>query len=101
MTQPAAITTPTVSPAAAVEKEQNLRRLMRDMRSVLVAYSGGVDSAYVAFAATRELGESALCVLGVSPSVSSNERKNAVKIAADFKFNFTTLETEEINNPDY
>ncbi|HTK38350.1 MAG TPA: ATP-dependent sacrificial sulfur transferase LarE [Pyrinomonadaceae bacterium] len=85
----------------AHEKEQNLRSLMRKMRSVLVAYSGGVDSAYLALIATQELGENAVCILGLSPSVSQIQRNEAADIARQFEFNFETIATDEIENPEY
>jgi pyridinium-3,5-biscarboxylic acid mononucleotide sulfurtransferase len=85
----------------AEQKELNLRSLMRELESVLVAYSGGVDSAYLALIATQELKEKALCVTGISPSVSEAQREQAEKIAADFGFNFQTVQTEELENPDY
>ena len=85
----------------AVEKEQNLRRMMREMKRVLVAYSGGVDSAYLALIATQELGENAVCVTGISPSVSQMQREEAAKIAESFDFNFQTIETEELENSAY
>jgi len=85
----------------AVEKEQNLRRMMREMKRVLVAYSGGVDSAYLALIATQELGENAVCITGISPSVSQMQREEAAKIAESFDFNFQTIETEELENPAY
>lgn len=87
--------------AAPAEKEQALRRLMREMKSVLVAYSGGVDSSYVALIATQELGDKAKCVMGISPSVAQVERETAEKIAQDFNFNFAVIQTEELDNPNY
>lgn len=97
----AEIQSPATTLLSAGEKEQNLRALMREMRAVLVAFSGGVDSSYVALVAAQELGANALCVTGISPSVAETEREIAARIAADFKFNYTTIETEELGNPDY
>ncbi|MBC7901181.1 MAG: hypothetical protein H7070_14140, partial [Saprospiraceae bacterium] len=80
----------TVTPTAA-KKEKNLRGLMRRMETVLVAYSGGVDSAYLALIATQELGNRATCITGLSPSVSEFQRAEAVKIAVGFDLNFETI----------
>jgi pyridinium-3,5-biscarboxylic acid mononucleotide sulfurtransferase len=82
-------------------KEQELRLMMREMGEVLVAYSGGVDSAYLAYVAHDELGENALCILGISPSVSLFQRKEAVVIAHNLGLNFETLETKEVENEHY
>lgn len=89
------------NPISIAEKEENLRSMMRQMNSVLVAYSGGVDSSYVALIATQELGNKALCVMGDSPSVSQIQREQATKIADDFNFNFIKIQTQELNNPNY
>ncbi|MDQ3179725.1 MAG: ATP-dependent sacrificial sulfur transferase LarE [Acidobacteriota bacterium] len=85
----------------AEEKELNLRRLMREMRTVLVAYSGGVDSSYLALIARQELDTKAVCITGISPSVSQIQRREAEKIAKQFNFNYQTIKTEEMENPNY
>ncbi|MBX7169677.1 MAG: ATP-dependent sacrificial sulfur transferase LarE [Pyrinomonadaceae bacterium] len=90
-----------VATLSAEEKEHNLRRLMREMKSVLVAYSGGVDSSYVALIATQELGDNAVCAMGISPSVSQQQLQQAEQLAKDFKFNYFSIQTEELNNPNY
>lgn len=86
---------------SAAEKEIELRRLMRELRSVLVAYSGGVDSSYLAFIASRELRSNAICVMGLSPSVSEFQRAEAAKAADSGGFSFMTVETHEISDPQY
>jgi uncharacterized protein len=100
MVQPKEAHSP-AAPLAAEEKEQNLRRLMRGMKSVLVAFSGGVDSSYVALIATQELGPKAVCVQGISPSVAETEREMAETIARNFGFKYFKIQTEELENPDY
>jgi pyridinium-3,5-biscarboxylic acid mononucleotide sulfurtransferase len=87
--------------STAEEKEFELRRLMREFGRVLVAYSGGVDSTYLAFIGKSELGENADCVMGDSPSVGEFQREQARDSAASGGFNFALVKTFEMDDRNY
>jgi uncharacterized protein len=86
---------------ATLAKEEALRALFRAAGSVLVAYSGGVDSSYVALVATEELGAQALCVTGDSASLAAHQRERATEIARRFNFRHEIIRTEELDDPRY
>ena len=83
--------------AKARKLQEHLRRLGR----VLVAYSGGVDSAFLAWAAHRELGENMLAVLADSPSLARSQMRDAVAFAQEQGIPLTIIQTEEMERPEY
>jgi pyridinium-3,5-biscarboxylic acid mononucleotide sulfurtransferase len=84
-----------------VSKRDQLYALLADLPGLIVAYSGGVDSAYLAHAATQVLGDRVLCITANSPSYPERHRALAVRIAAEFGLQHEIITTNETSRPDY
>jgi pyridinium-3,5-biscarboxylic acid mononucleotide sulfurtransferase len=82
-------------------KLDRLREQIRGYGSCLVAYSGGVDSVFLARVAHDVLGERALAVIADSPSLPRRELEEALAIADEFQFPVRVVQTAEFENPDY
>lgn len=82
-------------------KEQRLTDLLAGLNSVIVAFSGGVDSAYLGWAATQVLGSRALCVTADSPSYPDHHRQLARRVAREFGLNHEVVHTHELERPEY
>ena len=83
------------------DKYEALRVRLRSYGSCLVAYSGGVDSAFLALVAHQVLGEKALAAIADSPSLPRREFDEAVALAEQFQFPMRVIRTREFENPDY
>ncbi len=85
----------------ANNKLEKLRALLKSCGSCLVAYSGGVDSVFLAHVAHEVLGERALAAIADSPSLPRRELQEALDIAAKFSFSVRILRTREFDNANY
>jgi pyridinium-3,5-biscarboxylic acid mononucleotide sulfurtransferase len=83
------------------EKELKLEAALAGLGRVIVAYSGGVDSSYLAYKAHQILGTDALAVTAESPSVPSHQRRMAMRVAGQFGFPHEIIKTQEVEKEEY
>ncbi len=84
-----------------MEKLEQLRALLRSYGHCLVAYSGGVDSVFLAYVTREVLGDRSLAVIADSPSLPRRELADALAIAERFQIPVRVVQTQEFSNPDY
>jgi uncharacterized protein len=82
-------------------KAEALRNLLRSLDSVVIAYSGGTDSAYLAYEAHSVLGDRAVAITADSPSYPERHRRLAIDIAARFGLRHEIIHTDEMAVPEY
>jgi uncharacterized protein len=83
------------------QKEQKLFYLLEEMKRVIVAYSGGADSAYLAWAANKVLGDNAVAITADSASIPESHKRDAEAFARHCGFRHEYVDTHEFENPDY
>ena len=83
------------------QKQAKLDDRLRELNGLLVAYSGGVDSAYLAWRAHQVLGDQMLAIIADSPSLSRRHLEEAVAFAKKHQLPLEIIQTSELENPDY
>jgi len=92
---------PALDPAALAQKQERLFSILASMERVIVAYSGGTDSAYLAWAAHQVLGYHAVAITADSASIPESHKRAAEAFARECGFRHEYIETNEFDNPDY
>lgn len=90
-----------LDPRALRAKQEKLFSILRGLERVMIAYSGGTDSAYLAWAAARVLGENALAITADSASIPESHKRDAAAFAQQFGIRQEFIPTFEFDNPDY
>jgi pyridinium-3,5-biscarboxylic acid mononucleotide sulfurtransferase len=90
-----------LDPASLPEKQDKLFSILAGMQRVIVAYSGGTDSAYLAWAAHQVLGDNAIAITADSASIPESHKRDAEAFARECGFQHEYIETHEFDNPDY
>jgi uncharacterized protein len=83
------------------EKQSCLNQILRDAGSLIVAYSGGIDSAYLAYAAHDVLGEKMVAIIADSASLARSHYRDALDFASDHGIPLQTVKTEELDREAY
>lgn len=91
----------TIPVLSVAQKEEQLVRILSELKRVVIGFSGGVDSSYLAFMANRVLGPDALCVTAISPSYPSFQKKETAEFVIQFGLNHRFIESNELENPAY
>jgi uncharacterized protein len=92
---------PTLDPERLRQKQERLFAILRDLGEVFVAYSGGTDSAYLAWAAMRALGPKAIAITADSASIPASHKRDAEQFAVENGIRHEYIDTYEFENPDY
>jgi len=90
-----------IDPAVLAAKQERLFDLLRGLKRILVAYSGGTDSAYLAWAAKQAVGDAAIAITADSPSIPESHKRDAALLAAQFGIRHEVISTYEFDNPAY
>src|SRR4051812_27814758 len=94
-------TGPSIDPVLLAEKQNKLFAILRDLEQVIIAYSGGTDSAYLAWAASQVLGDKAVAITADSASIPESHKWDAEEFAREAGFRHEYIQTYEFDNPDY
>src|ERR1700723_1981397 len=87
--------------ASLAFKRQLLEELLRATGRVLIAYSGGVDSAYLAWVAPQQLGNNMLALIADSPSLARTQLADAIAFAREQQIPLEVIPTSELDRPEY